>query len=233
MFVKTKNYNLIQSAIDRQQTMIGEYRPIVVVSGGFGTGKSEALSYISTQNNYPLVTSEPGWNIKDLLLNIAQNCKILLRNDVTNREIKDILKEYFKESDEVLLVDEADFCIRENLIETLRWLANENDTPLVLAGMANFESKLKSYPHLLDRSPDPAFRVRLKKIDKEDLVDIINCNYSDFNYTDCAIDYILATARGGYRQIEYLLSESSKEAVKAGLDRVTESLLEAIPCKCQ
>lgn len=233
MFVKTRNYRMIMAALDRQQSMIGDYRPIIILSGGYGTGKTEALSYISAQHNYPLVTAEPGWNIKDMLLNIAVNCDMELDESTTNREIKRILKAYFEQPDKVLLVDEADLCTGAALIETLRWLAAENDTPLLLAGMGGFEASLSIYPHLLDRSPNPAFRVRLKKMDKQDLIEIAEANYSEVAYTDCAIDYILATARGGYRQTEYLLKESCSAAIKAGLDKVAESMVEAIPCKCQ
>ena len=227
MFVETKNYLMIRDALDLQRQMIGDFRPIIIVSGEYGTGKTQCLNYLSAQNDYPLVRAEVGMTIKSLLINIANNCRIAVSKRETIDDIKAMLKVYFDSPDKVLMVDEADFVVPRSLLETLRWLVDETDMSLLLAGMGNFEKSLGIYPHFLDRSPNPEFRVRLKKIDRQTLVELIATNY-EYPYTDSAIDYIMAHAKGKYRQTVWLLDKSSAAAVRGGFEKITESILEAL-----
>jgi len=226
-FVITPNYNRITQALDLQRTMIGDYRPIIIVSGGFGTGKTQCLLHLSAQHGFYYVRAEVAMTVKSLLCEIAVSCDIAVEKSATITDIKDILKSHFDDNEKPLLIDEADFVLPQSLIETLRMLVDSSNASLLLAGMADFEKRLGIYPHLLDRSPNPSFRIRLGRINQESLQDLIAEHYA-IPFTDDAVISILARAKGKYRGTLWILDQAASAAARSGLERVTEDIIEAI-----
>jgi len=225
-FLTTENHEAIITALDFQQQKVGNFCPIVIISGEYGTGKTESLNHLSAQEGYYLSTCYKGIAPRALLCRIAESMEIQPAgtiNDITGQII-----EFWEETKMPLLIDEADFIVKSGTVEVVRNLADEAKAPLVLAGMKKLETSLKAYPHILDRSrPEADLRVHLKPLDKKGLASMAE-SYSAISWDDGAISFLLARERGRYRGSITALAKVDTVARRNSIELVTEEVLEAI-----
>lgn len=224
-FIVTENHELICAAIDAQSTQIGNYIPIVVISGEYGTGKTESLNYLSAQEGYYLTTCFKGIAHRALLCRIAESMELIPKGTIA--ELTEQIIQFWEETKIPLMIDEADFIVGGGMIEVARGLADEAKAPLCLSGMGRFENSLKEFPHILDRSPDPDFRVRLKPLNQQGIKRMVE-QCSSVKWSLSAMSYLQQRERGRYRGTIWAISKVEKVVKRNGLDEVTDEILEAI-----
>ena len=67
------------------------------------------------------------------------------------QETFNLIEKKLKENPKPIIIDEVDYLLERNTIETLRDLYDTTSCPLVLVGMGNIDKKLSRYPHIVDR----------------------------------------------------------------------------------
>ena len=222
-FVETNNHRIICEAIDNQARFDGDFRPIIVISGNFGSGKTESLNHLAAQEGYFLVTCYKGIAHRALLCRIAESMELVPKGTIA--QLTEQIIQYWEESQTPMLVDEADFIITGDLVEVVRCLADEANAPLCLSGMGRFEKLLKEYPHVLDRSPEPEFRVRLHPLTVKELKNIVS-ELSAVKWESSAIQFLHSKERGRYRGTMWSISKVDQMARRNGVEVVDQYILE-------
>ena len=117
----------------------------------------------------------------------------------------EIIENILREHSKVIIVDEIDYLIDKNIIETLRDLHDKTACPVVLVGMGAADKKLARYPHLMDRIYK---KLKFEKFNSDDIKEILT-ELTDLKFKDDAIEY-LATRTNQFRQLVKLINKIEK-----------------------
>ena len=120
-------------------------------------------------------------------------------------------------------MDEVDYLINHNAIETLRDLHDRTDCPIVLVGMGAVDKKLARYKHLTDRFYGT---MKFEHFDKNDIKQIIE-QLSEVEFTEDAMEH-LASKTNQFRQIVKLLDKIEKLSKTNGIKTLDEYKLKEL-----
>ena len=149
VFVKTKNVKNFVSLMEEVKQLPNNIPKIILVYGEYGLGKSETIKWWTFKNDCVYVRANQGMTSKWLLSEIAEELE-----EEAYWHLHDnfeIIENILREHSKVIIVDEIDYLIDKNIIETLRDLHYKTACPVVLVGMGAADKKLARYPHLMDR----------------------------------------------------------------------------------
>ena len=123
----------------------------------------------------------------------------------------------------IIIVDEIDYLLRQNIIETLRDLHDTTKCPLVLVGMENIEKKLSVLPHFCDRIYKS---LKFERFDENDIRLILN-ELSDIKFTDDSIEYLIRR-ENQFRQIIKLINKIENLARTNQIEIIDENTLKGL-----
>ena len=149
VFIKTKNVKQFVSLMDELQKVPPNIPKMALVYGEHGLGKSQTIQWWADKNDSVYVRASQGmtsrWLLSEIVEELGEEAYWHLHDNF--EIIENILREHSK----VIIVDEIDYLIDKNIIETLRDLHDKTACPVVLVGMGAADKKLARYPHLMDR----------------------------------------------------------------------------------
>ena len=148
-FIRTKNVKQFVSLMDELQKVPPNIPKMALVYGEHGLGKSQTIQWWADKNDSVYVRANQGmtsrWLLSEIVEELGEEAYWHLHDNF--EIIENILREHSK----VIIVDEIDYLIDKNIIETLRDLHDKTACPVVLVGMGAADKKLARYPHLMDR----------------------------------------------------------------------------------
>ena len=153
-FIKTKNVKRFVALMDELQKLPPNIPKIALVYGNYGLGKSETIKWWTFKNDCIYVRATQGMSRRWLLSEIAEE----LGEDAFwhSKENFEVIENSLFKNQKVIIIDEVDYLVDKNTIETLRDLHDRTGCPLVLVGMSVIDKKLLKYPHLVDKYSSPS-----------------------------------------------------------------------------
>ena len=202
-FIRTKNVKQFVSLMDELQKVPPNIPKMALVYGEHGLGKSQTIQWWADKNDSVYVRATQGmtstWLLSEIVEELGEEAYWHLHDNF--EIIENILREHSK----VIIVDEIDYLIDKNIIETLRDLHDKTACPVVLVGMGAADKKLARYPHLMDRIYK---KLKFEKFNSDDIKEILT-ELTDLKFKDDAIEY-LATRTNQFRQLVKLINRIEK-----------------------
>ena len=220
VFVKTKNVKNFVSLMEEVKQLPNNIPKIILVYGEYGLGKSETIKWWTFKNDCIYVRANQGMTSRWLLSEIAEE---LGEEPFWHiQETFNLIEKKLKENPKPIIIDEVDYLLERNTIETLRDLYDTTSCPLVLVGMDNIDKKLSRYPHIIDRIYKS---FKFERYDFEDVKQILN-ELTQITFTPDGVEY-LATRVNQFRQIVKLINKIEKLAITNQLKQIDENLLKS------
>ncbi len=220
-FIKTKNVKNFVALMEELKELPPNMSKIALVYGEYGLGKSQTIQWWAARNNAVYVRANRGMTEQWLLSKMTKDMDITTSwHTQSNFEL---IQKSLLENPKVIIVDEADYLLRQNIIETLRDLHDTTKCPLVLVGMENFERKLTTLPHLCDRIYKS---YKFERYDADD-VQLILEGLSELEFTKDGIEY-LVTRANQFRQIMKLINKIEKLANTNQINVLDETTLRGL-----
>lgn len=218
VFVKTKNVKNFVSLMEEVKQLPNNIPKIILVYGEYGLGKSETIKWWTFKNDCIYVRANQGMTSRWLLSEIAEE---LGEEPFWHiQETFNLIEKKLKENPKPIIIDEVDYLLERNTIETLRDLYDTTSCPLVLVGMSNIDKKLSRYPHIIDRIYKS---FKFERYDFEDVKQILN-ELTQITFTPDGVEY-LATRVNQFRQIVKLINKIEKLAITNQLKQIDENIL--------
>lgn len=221
VFVKTKNVKGFVVLMSELENLPLKIPKIALVTGDFGLGKSETIKWWSFKNDCIYVRANQGMSSRWLLSEIADELgeEYYWNSQATFNSIENHLLQEPK----TIIIDEIDYLIEKNTVETLRDIHDRTGCPMVLVGMANADRKLAKYPHLVDRIYKT---FKFEKYTTEDIKLILQ-DLTDIEITEDGLNY-LTTRADQFRQIVKLINKIEKKALINQIEVLDEITLKEL-----
>ena len=130
VFVKTKNVKNFVSLMEEVKQLPNNIPKIILVYGEYGLGKSETIKWWTFKNDCIYVRANQGMTSRWLLSEIAEE---LGEEPFWHiQETFNLIEKKLKENPKPIIIDEVDYLLERNTIETLRDLYDTTSCPLVL-----------------------------------------------------------------------------------------------------
>ena len=220
-FIKTKNVKQFIALMEELNHLPPNIPKIALVYGEHGLGKSETIKWWALKNDCVYVRATKGmtsrWLISEIAEELDEEPFWHLQENFLMIETK------LKENPKTIIIDEVDFLIEKNIIETMRDIHDRTGCPLVLVGMGLIDRKLSRYPHFTDRI------YKSFKFEKYNVNDIklILKELTDLNFTDDGINY-LATRTNQLRQLIKLINKLETITKTNNIDILDEFIVKGI-----
>ena len=141
---------------------------------------------------------------------------------IQRREVCSLIQDLIF-SRKTIIIDEIDYLIEKNTVETLRDIHDRTSCPMVLVGMANADRKLAKYPHLVDRIYKT---FKFEKYTTEDIKLILQ-DLTDIEITEDGLNY-LTTRADQFRQIVKLINKIERKALINQIEVLDEITLKEL-----
>lgn len=220
-FVKTKNVKRFVNLMETLKKLPANVPKMGLVYGEIGLGKSQAIMKWVLLNDAVYVRANQKMTSRWLLSELCE--KLGERSFWKADDNFNLIINKLSNSSKVLIIDEVDYLIYQDTIETLRDLHDRTNVPVVLVGMGAVDKKIARYKALDDRIYD---RVKFEQFEFEDVKQIIS-ELSEVVFSDEAIEY-LATRTNQFRQIVKLLNKIEQKAKTNNIEQIDEYLLKEI-----
>lgn len=220
-FIKTKNVKKFIGLMEELQRLPYNIPKLALVYGDYGLGKSQAIMWWADKNDAVYVRATQGMTSRWLLSEMAEE----LGEDPYwhTQETFTLIKNNLRQKPKIIIVDEIEYLVEKNTIETLRDLHDKTACPIVLVGMGTADKKLARYPHLMDRIYKT---LKFEPFNQDDISDILK-QITDLKFTDDAIIY-LTTRTNQFRQLIKLVNRIEKLAQTNQIEEIDEYILKGI-----
>lgn len=148
-FVKTENDRRFRAALLQKEQRGAAESALLVVHGRAGDGKTRTLHNWAASCNAVMLTANPSWTPRRMMLELAERLAI-----VTSGSWENTVAARIAEDEVPLVVDEAGFALRNGAIclERLRSITDKSGTPLVLVMMEQDMEPLRRHDQLTSRA---------------------------------------------------------------------------------
>ena len=120
--------------------------------GHSGHGKSMAAQYVANNFDAVYVECKSLWTKKEMLLSMLK--ELGLQGKGTLNAMATLIAERLILEDRVLIVDEADFLVKKQMIEVVRDIHQASKAPVILIGEELFPQKLQAWERIHNRMLD-------------------------------------------------------------------------------
>ncbi|MDF1555785.1 MAG: ATP-binding protein [Deferrisomatales bacterium] len=227
VFATTRNVRAFYSAMELINGQGRGKAEMALVSGVFGTGKTETCQKFAADNDLIYVRALDVMTRKSLLAAIAGELgeKTKGHSDTLYYRVVDRLID----RPQMLICDEVDYLVSKGIVEVLRDIYDHTNNPLVLVGMnEDLEREIKTkLPHLSDRW---GAVVRFQRFEATDVRDIA-AQICEVELDDSAVEWITTHGEGRFRPIERWFYQAEKLARVNGLHTVSALHLEPLKSK--
>lgn len=220
-FIKTRNVKRFVAMMDELQKLPSNIPKLALVYGEHGLGKSQAIQWWADKNDSVYVRANQGMTSRWLLSEIAE--ELGEEPFWHTQETFTLIENNLRQNPKMIIVDEIDYLMEKNTVETLRDLHDKTSCPIVLVGMGAADKKLARYPHLCDRLYKT---LRFEHFDFDDIKEILN-KLTELNFTDDATKY-LATRTNQFRQLVKLINKIEKLSNTNQIEELDEYTLKGI-----
>lgn len=148
-FVKTENDKRFRTALAKQQLRAAAESDLIVVHGRAGDGKTRTLHNWASACNAVMITGNPAWTPRRMMLELAEQLSIPPRGDWESAVATAIA------ADEIpVVLDEAGFGLKDNAacLERMRSITDKSSTLLVMVVMERDMARLRQFDQITSRA---------------------------------------------------------------------------------
>jgi hypothetical protein len=147
--VRTENAARFQAAMALRANRGAAEAGLVVVHGRAGDGKSRTLDNWASACNAAMLTANPSWTVRRMMLALAEKLSIPARGDW-----EAAIETAIGNDETPVVVDEAGFALADNAacLERLRAITDHGGTLLVMVVMERDMARLRQYDQLTSRA---------------------------------------------------------------------------------
>jgi DNA transposition AAA+ family ATPase len=148
-FVKTENDKRFRTAVEQRAQAAAAESHLLVVNGRAGDGKTTTLLNWASAVDGVLLTGNPSWTPRRMLIELAGKLGI-----VTKGDWEGALAAQIAADETAIVVDEAGFALRDNAVclESLRSITDKSGTLLVLVVMERDMARLRQFDQITSRA---------------------------------------------------------------------------------
>ena len=207
--------------MDELQKLPPNIPKLALVYGEHGLGKSQTIQWWADKNDSVYIRANQGMTSRWLLSEIAEE---LGEEPYWHaQETFELIENHLRNKPKTIIVDEVDYLIEKNTVETLRDLHDRTSCPIVLVGMGMADKKLARYPHLCDRIYKS---IKFESYNQNDIEEILS-NLTELQFTDDAVQY-LATRANQFRQLVKLINKIEKLSETNEIKELDEYMLKGL-----
>lgn len=223
----TKNVRRFLQGIEQVNTPIRGRIGNMLAFGREGTGKSEVAQWFANQRDIPYVRAKKGGSQRGLLSTIVGELgeAPVFRTESLFEQLIEILFD----TPTPIIIDEVDYLMKGDVVETLRDINDVTNTPIIMVGMGQIDKKLKRLPHLYDRFTSI---VKFELFDEQEVANLAK-EICEVKLSECAVRFITADGQGKLRLTTSWFARAEKLARHNGLDEVQASHLRTFEGKVQ
>ena len=225
VFATTNNVRRFMAGMEVLKRPVGRRIGLMLVTGPYGCGKSEIGEWYNNNQGMPYARMTKGCTRRKMLSDIVHALQVApkYRADDMFDQILNILDD----ESQPLIIDEADYLIKDGHIETIRDINDLTNAPIVLVGMEELPGSLNHYPHLVDRI---TVRVELDVFDEAEIAACAE-QICEVKLSDDSIRFIRLHGAGRLRMTTTWFERAERIARFQKLDEVTAEYLEAYRLK--
>lgn len=220
-FIRTKNVKRFVGLMEELQKLPPNIPKLALVYGEHGLGKSQTIQWWADKNDSVYVRANQGMTSRWLLSEIAE--ELGEEPYWHTQETFELIENHLRNNPKTIIVDEVDYLIEKNTVETLRDLHDRTSCPIVLVGMGMADKKLARYPHLCDRIYKS---IKFESYNQNDIEEILS-NLTELQFTDDAVQY-LATRTNQFRQLVKLINKIEKLSETNEIKELDEYMLKGL-----
>ena len=195
---------------------------LVVFSGPSGFGKSIAAAWIKARHPSYYVQADDFWTKKTMLIAISRAMGLLYYrgNGESKREywpdiyiMADAIKAQLEQSRRILIIDEFDFVVDKNLVESVRSLYEGSKASILLIGEEALPQKLEQWERFHGRILDWFSVEPVGLIDARKLA---GAKCPGVTVADNLLEHLVKIAEGSTRRVSNNLGRIYDEASEQG-----------------
>jgi len=192
-FAMTKNVRRFMAGMEILRTPIKGKYGLMLAYGPPGCGKTEIGDWYNSQHSFPYVRALKTSTHRSILSDLVGSLKEVptFRTNTLFEQVLNILDEFSPP----IIIDEVDYLVKSDVIETIRDISDMTNVPIVLMGMENLDGRLRSYRHLYDRIRAV---VKLELFDEEEIRNLAE-QICEVNIDDSGIRFIKHHGQGKLR----------------------------------
>lgn len=213
------NLSLVRTAAERLTGRIAGLPGMAVLYGPAGWGKTTAALAIANENRAYFVQMRSAWGRKALLEKIL--IEMSAKPAGTIPQMLDQVCEQLATSNRMLMIDEFDYCARnDRLVELVRDIYEGSQATVLLLGEELLPQKLKKWERFHSRvlSWIPAQPVTL-----DDAAKLAEIYCPRLHIANDLLDHLVKHASGSVRRVSVNLAAIADTAALEGWDTVTRA----------
>ena len=202
-----KNHNVVQIESKMLQILQNSHKQLLFLIGEAGVGKSVFLNYFATLQNIKTIKFDvPFFEPVDFVKTLIKKSDTEVEGNSLVELIEQVT-EIYKESDTVVIVDEAQL-LSHSMIETIRILADSKAFWFVLAMHKHESQKLLNEPQFTSR-PHKVLEMGILSFDEAKGFVHSNLKRGEFEYIWPSIEknfkLLYKLSKGNFRDLKKLL----------------------------
>lgn len=199
---------------------------LVVISGPSGYGKSVAAAWVKARHPSYYVQADDFWTKKTMLVAISRAMGLLyFRGKGENKReywpeisvMADAIKAQLEQSRKILIIDEFDYCVDKNLVESVRSLYEGSKASVLIIGEEALPIKLEQWERFHGRILDWFLA---EPVSLADAREIARAKCPGVTLADDLLEHLVVLSKGSVRRVSNNLGRIYDEAADQGWESV-------------
>lgn len=215
--VALRNIALAERAVLRLVNR-GPLEPgLAVMCGPSGYGKSVSAAWVTARHRAFYVQADDYWTKKTMLQAICRAMGMMEPKSATIYNMANMIKDELAKSRRILIIDEFDYLVDKNLVESVRSLYEGSKASIMLVGEEALPQKLARWERFHGRILDWFFA---EPAGVEDARELARHNCPGVTIEDDLLTHIVKLSKGSVRRVSNNLGRIYSEATANAWQRV-------------
>jgi len=218
-FAHTKNLKAFLDGVNTLMEPVGGRLGLGIFYGPPGTGKTEIGKWYAANKGCPYIRAGYISTGHSLLSDICDELGES-PSGKTSATLATIVRALSTQPRPVI-IDECDYLVKEGVIELLRDISDEANSPVIMIGMEKFDGRVRRYSHLYDRV---RVSVKMELFSLEMTHEFVTA-MCEYKLSDEAISLINKNSHGKLRLICLWIARAEMMARANKAQEVTAAML--------
>lgn len=210
-----RNVAKLLSLIERVESRPIHLPGMACFYGPSGWGKTTATTFAANEFDAYVVEMASTWTIKMFLEQLAEEMGLKAKRTIPY--ILEQVAEHLAITGRTLIIDEADFLVKRNMIEVARDIYRKSRSGVILVGEELLPQNLQKYERVHGRIID---WVQAVAADRDDLQLLARIDCPGLDLDEAILDMVMEASQGSARRIRVNLNQVWEFAKTHGLKAV-------------
>lgn len=217
-FAVLRNVTALATLIERLKGRTPALPGLACFYGFSGYGKSMAATWCANRFDARLVQMGYSWTARSLCEAILTELGIKPRGSIA--KMVEMISERLGITETPLIIDEADFLAKHNMVELVREIYESCEVPIILIGEELLPQTLQRWERVHGRI---LYSVAAQAATRSDVDQLAKIYLRGVEIDDALKDLILKFSRGSHRRVVTNLDIVREFAITEGVNRVTRA----------